>query len=67
MSYAQCPQCGRVKRVPANPLGRKLVCSCGVKFRPSDPLLKTVPMIQMSTPEAMTTPTNGVTTVSVLS
>jgi len=65
MSYGQCPRCGRVKRVPENPLGRKLICSCGAKFRPSDPLPKTVPMIQM--PLADTTPKNGVTTVSVLS
>jgi hypothetical protein len=65
MSYTQCPQCGRVKRVPENPHGRKLVCSCGVKFRPADPLTKTVPVIQMSPQEP--TPANGVTMVSVLS
>ena len=64
MATAQCPQCLRIRRVPANPLGRKLVCSCGVKFHPSDPLPKTVPMIQMPAPEAA--PARQVTTVSVL-
>ena len=63
MSYAQCPQCGRVKRVPENPLGRKLVCSCGVKFRPVDPLTKTVPVIQMPPASEMV---EEVTTQSVL-
>jgi hypothetical protein len=33
MSTATCPQCGRVKRVPPNPQGRKLLCKCGMRFR----------------------------------
>jgi hypothetical protein len=52
MSTAKCRQCGRVKRVPVdNPLGRKLICSCGTKFRPSVPLPKTVPVIQLAPAE----------------
>jgi len=49
MNTAKCPQCGRVKRIPVhNPLGRKLVCFCGTKFRPALPLPKTVPVIVLA-------------------
>lgn len=49
MASAQCPQCRRVKRVPAeNPLNRKLVCKCGARFRAYRPLPKTVPVIQIA-------------------
>ena len=62
MTLAQCPLCLRVKRIPENPLGRKLICFCGNKFRPTDPLRKTEPVIQLPPPD----PPNVVTTVSVL-